>query len=232
MDKNEVKQKIIAKSVTILLPFIFLILIIILLTLSRHVTASSTQQAYDTSVTSTYESTYNSFYKYAEKKNHVSNKVDLKISDIEDISDLEVYTVADTVFLKGEKPDDHIGTLINGHAYYTVNLSAGEFLVDNQRNTVYIRIPKPELGNVIIENNRRTFEFKNKTFLTDGSDSRGSTLAREFERIAKEEIYDNIKSNTNYLEQAKKSAVQIIEDLVIAMNPDIENPIVKVSFYN
>lgn len=192
---------------------------------------SSAVSAYSDSLKLQREETYQTFYDtsfdIAEKKYHIVNEVKISVEDVRETAELEVLQVSDIeyVFNKG---NTQIWTAVKGHGVYTVNLSLGEFLVDNVRQYVLVRIPYPKLSTAGLDYEYESYLFENGIF--NGNTKDGVDKAREDLKAAQNQLQAKLVSNQFYYETAQKSAEDIIRSLVMSCNPSVADLVVKVEF--
>ena len=134
------------------------------------------KQAFDRERKAAEESVYQSFYeqgfKAGEEEYHVKNRAVITLGNLRETANLEVLSVSDVAFMI-ENPNSENNNIqswiqVPGTGVYTVDLAAGEFLVDDERSMVFVRVPKPELlpMNRIqedISSNLQYYEFAEKS---------------------------------------------------------------------
>ena len=180
---------------------------------------------------SAYNGIYQRAYDSAERRNHVSNYALLSIEDVREISRLEVLTVSDSEFvIKDEDENDKTTSWleVHGTGVFTVDLSAGEFLVDSQRKYVLVIIPEPVLTECKISDTGE--QFWNKGTFHNGSVADGVRLAQDQLSEGRTKLEDAMKQNRNFYDAARKAAVQAIEELVLQWNPNVPDLQVDVKF--
>ena len=121
---------------------------------------------------------------------------------------------------------------VPGTGVFTVNLAAGEFLVDDEREMVFVRLPKPELlpMNINIDHaNVKVLRFVSNRWQTSVRD--GETLAGKQLNEARTKILEDIGSNVQYYEFAENSARSLIENLIKAFNTEIPDLRVEIEFF-
>lgn len=223
--------------ITIIATTLFIIVIILAVFFFGSTITKSSVAAiygYNNSKSLTREDTYKQFYskgfEIGESRNHVSNIGSISIDNIKEKSDLEVLTLRDVVFICTDE-DKKVWVQATGTGIFTVNLNAGEFIVDNNRHYVYIRIPQPEL----IPDSINVDKVENLLFehnMFHGSISEGVHLAQKIRSDAKAKIVEDFTSNQDYYNMAKEAAVSIITDMVYALNSNVDDICVNVEFYN
>ncbi len=104
--------------------------------------------------------------------------------------------------------------------------------MDNERRSVYVRLPKPDLSTDNI-----TIDHKNVKVLNLDSSSIASSV-RDGEQLAQQQlnealtqIREDIKSNLEYYEYAEESARSLLETWIRSVNKDVEDLTVEIEFY-
>ena len=196
--------------------------------------ADSYNQAYETEKEKSYKDKYESYKENAERKHHVSNRVNIYLENIQESQKLEVLKVSDVEYIINDK-DDNKGNIVSwlevpGEGTFVVDLKSGEFVIDNEHNHVSARVPYPELTNVKIDySNVNKVLFEDDLF--NGSYREGEDLARQQLGEAELLIRKEFTSNQNYYISAQKSAKTIITNLIKQLNPDNAELSVDVEFY-
>ena len=110
-----------------------------------------------------------------------------------------------------------------------VNLNTAEYVIDQQRSSVIVRIPKPTFEYRPIEEVEELIT-NTKHHLQNGSIKEGETITQDLIKKGNEEIRSELKANQENLPKAKESAVSLITSLVKQANPEIPNLQVIVEF--
>lgn len=168
-------------------------------------------------------------YVEGEEEYHTSNRIVIGIEDVRKTANLEVLKVRDVVYIISNEKDQ-AWLKATGTGGYTVNLAAGEYLIDHERQYVLVRVPRPELT-VNLDSAELMF-YKNGSFIGNGSISGGADLARRQLAEAKMKLSEDIKSNQKFNQYAEESAQTLIESLVKKFNWDIQNLEVDVEFFD
>lgn len=200
--------------------------------------ASALKDSYDASYNAkkseTFEKTYRSFFEAAEEKYHVSNRASIKVGNLREQEKLEVLQVSDVEFII-EGKDDNSGNItswleVPGSGTYVVDLAAGEYIIDDMRSHVLVRVPYPELTNIKIDYaNVEKLLFKDDIF--NGSYRQGEELAMKQLSQADVLIKKEFRTNQGYYLTAQKSAKTSIINLVERLNPQVKDITVEVEFY-
>ena len=177
---------------------------------------------------------FQQYYNSAEAETHVSNRGSIYIGNIRDVQKLEVLKVSDVEFIV-EDSGGNSGNItswleVPGEGTFVVDLSAAEFIVDNARAHVRVRLPYPELTNVVIDySNVRKILFKDDVF--NGSYKQGEELAMKQLGEADLLIKKEFASNQHFYMNAQEAAVSTITCLIRQLNPDVDNLTIEVEFY-
>ena len=202
--------------------------------------AQAVKQAFDREKEKAEASVYHSFYEQGfaagEKEYHVKNRAVISLGNIRETANLEVLSVSDVTFMieNPENENKNIQSWIEvpGTGVYTVNLAAGEFLVDDERMMVFVRVPKPELlpENISIDHaNVQVLRFSSNAWLSSVRD--GEQLAGKQLNEARTKIQEDISTNLQYYEFAEKSARSLLENLIRAINSEIPELKVEIEFF-
>lgn len=196
--------------------------------------ADSYNAAFNSEKEATYQALYQKYFDRAEAEYHVTNRASIHIGNISEMEKLEVLKVSDVEFVvedRKDNPDNLTSWLeVPGEGTYVVDLSAAEFIVDDERCHVSVRIPYPELTNIVIDySNVNSLLFKNEYF--DKSYKVGEDLAKKQLDEAVLLIKKEFASNERFYLNAQEAAVSSIQCLIGALNSDVENLTVDVEFY-
>ena len=182
-----------------------------------------------------YQKFYETSYNAAEHDYHVKNRAIITLSGIREETELEVLSVSDIVYMiknKNDIFDTRLWLEVPGTGVFTVNLAAGEFLVDNERNSVYVSLPRPSVSADTIE-----VDLGNVKVLEEESHAIGSSILEGEELVLQQlneaqiKIREDIMSNKEYNEYAEESARSLLETWIRAVNKDVEDLTVEIEFY-
>lgn len=175
------------------------------------------------------------FYDNAEAMYHTSNTVNISVGNLKEVLYLEILKVSDVEYIVQDASDnsEHISSWIEvpGESIFVLDLSAAEFVVDNFRHHILIRVPSPEISDVTL----RYEEIKILLFKDDGfneSIELGENIAKKQCDEAKLLIKKEFLSNQSYYLSAENAARDILSDRIKEWNPDIDDLVVEVEFYN
>lgn len=194
-----------------------------------------------------YQKHYSDAYEKAENAHHVSNRISISISDIQKMQKLEVLQVSNVAYIteddvgEGEEAKDLWSDVVGifegkltswieatGKGSFTVNMKASEFIVDNERRYVLVRIPRPSLDNFTLDQAKAVYvndDGVKKKGISDGVD-----LAARQRRYAGEKLKKEVESDQFFYESAENAAETILENLVKGFNHDIPDLTVEVEF--
>ena len=184
-----------------------------------------------------YRESYDKSYADAEADYHVRNDVVIQLGAIREESMLEVLRITDEEYIV-EDPSYKAQSIyswlsVRGTGIFTVNMQAGEYIVDNEHHYVLVRIPEPEMTQFDIDhaNTEQLFYADKSIKITvpilqqklqwnDGSYQIGTELFNSQELSAYTTIREKITSNQNYYKKARESARTQIARFVRALNTD------------
>lgn len=190
------------------------------------------EQSYYTADQATYDSFYQTAFDFAESQNHVSNYVEISIEGAREVSRLEVLTVSGSEFVikNPDENDKNISWLeVQGTGIFTVDLSAGEFIVDSDRHYVLVKVPRPMLTECSILGTGKQF-WKNGRIIFNGSVAEGVQLSLSQLSEGRLKLEDSMKQSRSFHEAAENAAIRMIDSLVKKWNPNIPDLQVKVEF--
>lgn len=197
------------------------------------VAVNTFQTSFQASESEAYTTLHDEAYQYAEAANHVSNRVTIKIDEIKNKAALEVLRISDVVYVieNGENTKGTVSWLkAYGTGVFTVDLKAAEFVVDNERHSVLIRVPNPELSADI--DKLTPIRYSENTWKIDNSIKSGEKLALEQAKEAKQKMQEDFEGNEQYAKLAKMSANSMLTTLIRCANPKVEDLQVEVEFYD
>ena len=191
------------------------------------------QAARQTESESVYSNYYEKSYASAEEKAHVKNIVSINVESLSTEPKLEVLRVSDVEYAITDPKTDggNVSSWLEipGIGIFTVDLSAGEFIVDDVRERVLVRVPYPKLTQLTLdyENVKELFwsqGYRNYSY-KDGEDLAQSQLNEGYIQLQ-----NYMNSNEKLFLNAKDSAVNMITFFVKELNPAIPNLQVDVEF--
>ena len=194
--------------------------------LGLETTMDSFQENYHSAEESTYSTYYEVAAKEAEKDNHVSNRGKIDIDNVKKVLKLKALTVSDVVFSDRESSETISGTAtcikVTGEAVFTVNLEPAEYVIDNIRAYVLVRVPKPVLSPDEIRIEKiETMWFSQNILNSNNSVKTGAQLAYDQIAEAKELIMDDLRGNEQFSTMAENFAESMITTMIKTFNPEI-----------
>lgn len=197
---------------------------------------------------STYEEFYQKAYDISEANHHVSNQVSITLGSLKEQAKMEVLKISTVEY---KTPEDDEGDVVEnilssistffmgdvvswlevpGYGVFTVDLQSAEFIIDNERGYVLIRLPYPELSEFTIDyENVEVLNFEDSGIFKNSAKV-GEDLARKQLQSAELTMRQNVNSNQKYYQAAENGATNILLNLVKQLNPQIENLVVDVEF--
>lgn len=232
------KRWLVASVFPILLAVVAFFLCLYFVTETVSIGANSAKDAYEaaknTKSQEVYQSFYDTAYESAEEAFHLSNQVSITLGDIRETAALEVLSVSAVGYSVQDKADNNAATSwlkVTGTGTFTVNLQAGEFIVDDERQYVLVRVPKPVLtGFSTSDTEPMLFEDGSFMGFFNGDNSKGADLALAQVKEAALDARLSIISNQRFYQSAETSAELMIENLVRALNQDVEDLTVEIEF--
>ncbi len=214
-------------------PYLYgtIILMVIVCIISAFIFAFRAYKKEEKKVKEEKESSFYEYgYKEGEKEKHVSNQGSIIIDSIKEAANLEVLEVRDVEFVF-QGPDKNITVWLEvpGTGTFIVDLQISEFIIDNDRNYILIRVPEPELTACKIDYaGVKQLKFENDVF--NDSIAIGEDMAREMLQDGYLLIQKEFASNQRYYNSAKAAAESLIIGMVKEANLNRDNLQVEVEF--
>ena len=189
---------------------------------------------------SVYDSYYQASYEKAEAKYHVSNRVEISVSSVREQPQLEVLKSLNTKYEFSGPEDNENGLTawleVPVEGIFTVDLSVAEFLVDNDRQFVRVRVPKPELRSFSIDYpnvKKLLFDYDSALdrMVFDKSYTIGIHLAQTQLTNAYVSLRDEMACNQDLLKRARSSAELLLKSMIAGANPEVPGLTVEVEFF-
>lgn len=192
----------------------------------------SMKKSYEIAQQNTYNAFYQTAFDFSEKKNHVSNRVSISVDGVREVSNLEVLTVNSSEFIikDADQNDKIVSWLeVKGTGVFTVDLSAGEFIVDSDRKYVLVKIPKPILSKCKVTGTGISY-FNNTGIFSNGSVADGVRLTQTQLSEGRIKLEDSMKQNRRFHDAAMESSIYTIESLIQQWNPNIPDLQIEIAF--
>lgn len=234
--------------ISALLLYICVYMILDIFSVGTNAAIDSFNTAKDEAAEEAYQFFYDKSYEAAEKSHHVSNNVSISIGDLKEEQKLEVLKVSDVVY-EIPHPEDQswfeemiesVTGLFNaeveswlevpGSGVFTVNLQAGEFIIDEERQYVLIRVSSPEMTEFAIDYENVELLLFEKGGAFKNSAKYGADKAIEQLQSAELRIMQNINNNQEFYKRARESAEKMLENLVKQLNPQLPDLNVEIEF--
>ena len=108
-------------------------------------------------------------------------------------------------------------------------MKQAEYLVENARQYVIVRVPKPKLSECALIDTEQVL-CENVALFGNGAISEGEEIKNKANAEATLKIQEALASNEMYMENAENSAITLISNLVKNLNPNIPGLKVEVEF--
>ncbi len=161
------------------------------------------------------------------------NDVTIRLEEVRKTAKLEVMKVSSVVYIHdtGALEGKVAAWLkVSGTGVYTVDMAAGEYVVDNENRYVLVRVPEPELSQVEITDKEKKL-YRDKRWFTNGDPGQGVELAIAQLAQAQTELTEDIRNNQYANDSLENNAGIVISALVRSLNPDIPGLTVDVEFF-
>jgi cytoskeletal protein RodZ len=208
----------------------------LIVTYAFQTAKNSAKNAYSSSFEEKKDEVYDWFhetaYKYSEEKYHVKNKATISITQVKETAELEVLQAGASVYNVNE--EESRCTLYKGTGVFTVNLKEAEYIIDDERQYVLVRVPSPKLGEVSVDDYEiYEPEYEGNVFqrfVFNGSSSEGVEMAITDRKEGQTMLENKIRTTQLYAQSARTSAESLIQELVKNFNPDVDDLTVEVEF--
>lgn len=202
--------------------------------------------AKNTAKQETEESFYNAVFELSESAHHLSNDITIQIQGITEIRNLEVLNVFLTDYQIWPEQETSGGVLdivvdpligdaeawirFDGIGTFTVSLQNADFILDEQRKSVLVRVPSPVMERVLIQQDEDDVLYTSDAGLFNNASDTGQQLVLSLTQKAQQDMTAKARSNPEYYAQAKASADKTITQLIKNLNPDLPDLTVEVEF--
>lgn len=193
------------------------------------------EKAYQAADQDTYDRFYQVAFDHTEAQNHVSNYAVISIEGLQEVSRLEVLSVTGSEFVikDADEDDKTVSWLeVQGRGVFTVDLSISEYLVDRERRSVFIKIPKPVLTGCTVNGTGKHFWNDGGVFYNffKGSVADGIRLSQAQMGEGRTKLEDSMRKSRTFNEASHKAAINMITELVHQWNPNVPDLRVDVEF--
>jgi hypothetical protein len=235
--------------VSVILLAVSFYLLMDMITIAAVSASNNYEPAKNAASEAAYDAFYQQSYKASEKAHHVSNRVAITIGTLKEKSDLEVLNVSAVQYITPEEEaqkniianvlqslkDKVVGDPISwlevpGNGIFTVELTSAEFIIDDDRQYVLIRVPSPTMQNFSLDYENVHILYFEEGGAFNRSDKVGANIAQEQLATAFQTMQSEIQSNQEYYNLAKENAINLLTALVKQLNPSLNNLKVEVEF--
>lgn len=194
------------------------------------------QESFEESKADTYAKFKDTAYKLSESGHHVSNRIAISVHAVKEKADLNVLKVSDVVYIIDDKNETKDGTSswlkVSGAGVFSVNLTEAEYVIDNARQYVLVRVPHPVIDSANISiDNFESLHFEENKWSRGNSVKTGEELARDQLSEAKQRIQEDFEANEQYSKLAESSTKSMLTALIKGINPEVKDLQVDVEFY-
>ena len=184
---------------------------------------------------------YDGAFQQAEKKYHVRNRAAITLGNLREEGRLEVLEISGVEYIAGYEGKTNAWLQVSGRAAYTVDLRVAEYLIDEERAIVRIRLPRPVLSEPWVEKADILFleeekgaldQILEKTPLLGNHAGEGTRFADRQIEEGRNKIRASMLSNQSFYEYAKEAAETILTNLVKDLNADTPDLAVQIAFYD
>lgn len=202
-------------------------------------------KAFETAKDTAAENVYQRYYDWGYQNYRVSNEAKIQIASLKQEAKLEVLKVRDVIYQLDETEEEH--SLLNdlvekftkrptvwlevpGEGVFTVDMKQSEFIVDEARQYVLIRVPSLEVSNFeIIYGDVKQLYYKDGGWIRN-SVGDGMAEAERQAEAAQNQLMINIQNNQQFYKAAQESTKRVLTDWVKKLNPELPDLTVEVEF--
>lgn len=218
---------------------------IVLILCATTIGGAAAAKAFKTAKDESAENVYQRYYDWGYQNYRVTNEVKIQIDSLKQESKLEVLNVHDIIY-QLEKTEENrswlnniIGRFIKsptvwlevpGEGVFTVDMKQSEFIIDETRQHVLVRVPSLELSNF-----RIVYSDVKLLYYEDGGwihNSVGDGVDKVQDQVdaAQNQLMINIQNNQKFYKAAQESTKRVLIDWVKKLNPELPDLTVEVEF--
>ncbi len=189
--------------------------------------------AYQTAKEAQTPLTYEEFYLAALEQYKTKNDITSAISADYGTGKLEVMKICDSVCIPQSTEEDEDSSLtlvIPFNGVYTIDLSLAEFITDQERGIVTVRVPYPEIAEFKVDYENAKLLDDSGITVTLGKITTPELARGEFEE-KNIDLREQITENKIFTENAAETARRKIISTLMALNP-YEDITTDVEFIN
>ncbi len=229
---EDTKKKTPGKNITTIVAVVIVVQVVLAVLLGIYLFRRSYNDSKNNTSEKIRKDAYNAVYEQTEKANHVSNRVSIVLTDIQEKAELEVLEVeSNYIYTEKEVSGLNVWYRIPGTGTFTVDLRMTQFIVDGERLHVLVKAPAPAITQ-FRENmdGAKKLLYQDDRFLPNGSVREGEGIALRMLSEARVEMIKSLEMNQGYYQAAKESAATLITSMIRALNPKIEGLTIEVVF--
>lgn len=238
-------RKMIASGVLTFGPVVLVIAGVLMLICAAAIGGKALESSYQTAKAAAENEVYQTYYDWGYQNYRVTNEAKIQLDSLKQESKLEVLKVRDMVYQLEEKEgneawwDAVIGIFtkaptvwleVPGEGVFTVDMKQSEFIVDEERQYVLIRVPDLELSNFrIVYDDTKTLYYQDGGWMHNAVGD-GIDEVKSQAEAAQNQLMVNIQSNQQFYKAAKDATKRILTDWVKQLNPELPDLVVEVEF--
>jgi len=226
------------KNIFVIVAVVLVLQLVVAFFIGRWVFKSGYENSKTNTATNIRQGAYNTVYNMTEEEYHLSNRVAISLDGIREKADLEVLSIDTCYLYKSDKEDKERNLIlwykIPGTGTYTVDMRMMEFIADNVRHHVLVKVPEPTITQ-FKENygGIKELEYKNTSFFpSNGSIAEGEEIGRKMLAKAHTQMMKEFEMTQAYHQAAQESATKLITLMIKALNPEIPDLTVEIQFVN
>lgn len=192
--------------------------------------ASAAEAAYQAGKDEAHASAYQSFFDRAKKHYRTTSDVNISIESVRKTADLNVLECYISDYFPYKENEVSACLKVTGKGCFIIDLNNAEYNVDSAQRIVYITLPHPVLQ-YLGETGEEDRGFE-KDSIGNGSTQEGSEILDELRKTASIKLEEELEQEAaeKYQKEAEASAEKLLEGLVKAANPKVEDICVIIEF--
>ncbi len=232
------KNNLLSLGAKLLIP-VLLLIAAIRFSFAFDTAAQNCKSAYNQSQSNAADAVYQAFYDksyaFAEQRHHLTNHVDIVVESLKEEASLEVLSVTDSEvnIQKADKSNGNVESWlqVTGTGIFTVDLAQADFIADNDRQFVLVKLPKPQFSRFHLDSEEQKLLVNKNGFWKNGSYQEGYKISDSQRSECETLIKNHIRKTPRYFSAAKTSATRIVTDLIQSLNPDMPDLQICVEFF-
>lgn len=194
------------------------------------------KNAYDTEKENAANAVYEEFYQKGYQDFEVVNTASIQLESLKSEAKLEVLKAYNVVYQLTEEKQSSglleslenkatgeptVWLEVPGEGAFTVNMRQAEFVIDEVRQYVLIRIPEPEISSFSIDYSDVRMLYSEEGGVFNRSVRVGDETAKTMLEAAESNLKLDMQNNQRFYQAAKNSAKRVLTDWVKKLNPDL-----------